>query len=128
MRIGKKLIALAGLIRENSDALVCDFAETYQIYDYRSLPVPLVATLAAGLRDGSRIAIETTEAKASTTNTLLAIIADHLRAIRMFYGDKDLPYVLSALYQLDNKDDSEKVKKYRTGSDFMRAWQEINEE
>ena len=37
------------------DALVCDMAETYHVYDVRQLPVPLFATLAAGLRSNSRI-------------------------------------------------------------------------
>ena len=43
------------MIRENEDALICDLAETYTIYDYRSLPARTVATLAVGLRNNSRI-------------------------------------------------------------------------
>lgn len=37
------------------DALICDLAETYNVLDYRSLPIMLLATLAAGLHDDSRI-------------------------------------------------------------------------
>lgn len=43
------------MINENEDALICDLAETYGIYDYRSLPARTVATLAVGLRNDSRI-------------------------------------------------------------------------
>ena len=43
------------MIRENEDALICDLAETYTIYDYRSLPARAGATLAVGLRSNSRI-------------------------------------------------------------------------
>lgn len=43
------------MIDANEDALICDLAETYHIYDYRSLPARMVATLAVGLRNDSRI-------------------------------------------------------------------------
>ena len=43
------------MITYDEDAFICDFAETYHIYDYRSLPANLVATYAAGLRESSRI-------------------------------------------------------------------------
>lgn len=117
------------MIHDDEDALICDFAETYQIYDYRSLPLRLASTLAAGLRDDSRIAKKTTEAKASTTNTILAIIADHLACIRNALGDKtDFPSVVRALYELEPRQASDKVKVYENGNDFMAAWQSINED
>lgn len=37
------------------DALICDMAEIYHIYDVWSIPVSLFATLACGLRSNSRI-------------------------------------------------------------------------
>lgn len=46
---------LAGMVAEDEDALICDLAETYQIYDYRSLPLQKVAVFCAGLRENSRI-------------------------------------------------------------------------
>ena len=116
------------MIRDDENALICDFAETYHIYDYRSLPLRLVATLAAGLRDTSRIAMSTTEAKASTENTILAIIADHLGSIRRLLGDEsEFTSVTGALYRIET-DLSDKVKAYKSGDEFMSAWQAINEE
>jgi len=115
------------MIEKDEDSLICDFAETYHIYDYRSLPAKLAATLAAGLRDTSRIAMNTTEAKASTTNTILAIIADHLSAIRGgLFGEK-LPSVFDAIYQIEHED-ANKVESFDSGDDFVRRWQELNEE
>lgn len=116
------------MIRDDEDALICDFAETYHIYDYRSLPLRLVATLAAGLRDTSRISMKTTEAKASTTNTILAIIADHLGIIRRLLGDQsELNSVTESLYQM-HPGAANEVKSFSSGSDFMSAWQSINED
>lgn len=43
------------MMATDEDALICDFAETYHIYDYRQLKPSYAATLAAGLREDSRI-------------------------------------------------------------------------
>jgi len=43
------------MIKLDENALICDFAETYHIYDYRQLPPTRVAVFACGLRDDSRI-------------------------------------------------------------------------
>ena len=118
------------MIREDEDALICDLAETYQVYDYRSLPLRLVATLAAGLREGSRILSNTTEVKASTENTILAIIADNLCAIRKLLGDKtELHSIVAALYRLDEKKkEMSRPMSFRSGAEFMEEWRAINED
>lgn len=72
------------MIEFDEDALICDLAETYQIYDYRSLPVKLVATLSAGLRDDSRIKMAAAGAPAKQDTLILATIADRVEAFR--YG------------------------------------------
>jgi len=59
-------------------ALICDLAETYGILSYESLPVRLVATLSAGLRDNSRIKMKLSDAKADNTTWMLASAADCL--------------------------------------------------
>ena len=43
------------MLATDEDALICDFAETYHILDYRALPVKQRAVLASGLRENSRI-------------------------------------------------------------------------
>ena len=51
------------MIETDESALICDFAETYHIYDYRALPVSYAATLAYGLRSDSRIRLKLGEVK-----------------------------------------------------------------
>ncbi len=43
------------MIATDEDALICDLAETYHIYDYRSLSPRMAAIFSCGLRDDSRI-------------------------------------------------------------------------
>jgi len=46
---------LAAMLERSEDSLICDLAETYHIYDMRSFRASYIATLAAGLREDSRI-------------------------------------------------------------------------
>ena len=75
------------MIELDEDALICDLAETYQIYDYGSLPLKTVATLAAGLRENSRIMLKASGAKASQETILLAMIADRIEAFRYSFTE-----------------------------------------
>ncbi len=61
-----------------ANALLCDFAETYGIYDFGGLPVFTLATLAVGLRDNSRIKMHLSGEMISRTDTLLAAAVDRL--------------------------------------------------
>lgn len=70
------------------DELICDFAETYRIYDYRSLPARLAATYAAGLRPDSRIKMKMSGSVLKTDEMLLALIADTL-AVLAWQNTKD---------------------------------------
>ena len=71
-------------------AVICDLAETYQIFDYRRMPQRTVATLACGLKADSRIKTKMAGVKTSPPNSLLyALIVDELRAVRYgLMGDK----------------------------------------
>ena len=80
-------MTLASMINFDEDALICDLAETYQIYDYRSLPAKLVATLSAGLRDDSRIKMSAAGVPAAQNILLLATIADRVEAFRYGFSE-----------------------------------------
>lgn len=69
------------MIASSEDALVCDMAETYGVFDYRALPVPLLATLAAGLRDTSRSRMLLSGVGAAPDTLLLAAAADWLATL-----------------------------------------------
>ena len=62
----------------DEDSLVCDLAETYNIYDYRALSPCLVGVLACGLRDDARIKRVMSGQKISTDTMLYAGILDRL--------------------------------------------------
>ena len=67
---------------KNPDALTCDMAETYGVFNIQSLPARLAATLAVGLRDDSRIKMAVTETPVKDEIVLLACIADCVRWIQ----------------------------------------------
>lgn len=69
------------MIATDEDALICDFAETYHIYDYRSLPLKLASILAAGLRDDSRIKTILSGQGVSTETLLQAAMVDALNLL-----------------------------------------------
>ena len=75
------------MIEFDEDALICDLAETYHIYDYRSLPVQLVATLSAGLRDDSRIKPRLSGSPVPLESVLLASIADRIEMFRYGFSE-----------------------------------------
>ena len=80
------------MIAMDEDALICDLAETYQIFDYRSLPVKLVATLSSGLRDDSRIRMKMRGEKIRLTDTLLACLYDaYQNYLWARYGEGEAP-------------------------------------
>jgi len=66
------------LYAAGKDALLCDLAETYGLFDFRALPVGTLATLACGLSDDSRIKRKIAGAKLTNDTMLLAAAVDRL--------------------------------------------------
>ena len=66
------------MLADDRDALICDMAETYGIFDIYGVPVVLLSTLAAGLGENSRIKLKRNGLKAPWDTVLLALIADML--------------------------------------------------
>lgn len=64
------------MLRVSEDDLICDFAETYGIYDLWGWPLDLVATLACGLRDNSRIKMRLANSRTDLQTALLARLCD----------------------------------------------------
>ena len=114
---------LASMIRLNKDALICDLAETYHIYDYRSLPVKLAATLSAGLRDDSRIKMFMAEAPITQDTLLLAMIADRIELFRRSFTSKGKDAPVSMVDLLLNRETKQKkgVVGFRTVAEFEAA-------
>lgn len=62
-------------------ALVCDLAETYHVYEYRSFRPSLVAAFFDGLGADSRIKMRISGQKVERGIYLLAVIADYLATL-----------------------------------------------
>ena len=65
----------------DEDALICDFAEVYHIYDYRKLPLRYAAILACGLSDDSRIKMAVSGNAVPTGLFLQAMMVDALNLL-----------------------------------------------
>lgn len=116
------------MIEFDEAALICDLAETYQIYDYRSLPVQLVATLSAGLRDTSRIKMAAAGVPVQQNTLLLAAIADRIEAFRYSFTDdatkgKNKPVSLIETLFGEEQDDKNKsgIKGFATVEELQAA-------
>ena len=66
------------MLRTDEDAVICDLAETYQIYNYKDMPPTTVAIFCDGLREDSRIKLKMSGQKVSPDTLLLASIVDRL--------------------------------------------------
>lgn len=69
------------MIATDRDALICDFAETYHVFNFFDLPVETAAVLAYGLRDNSRIKMKLSNQRVSTETMLQAAAVDALNLL-----------------------------------------------
>lgn len=116
------------MIKMDENALICDLAETYQIYDYRKLPPLTLAVFAVGLRDDSRIKIIISGSKVSTQTMLLAGVLDRLNLIiwqKTEDGSKGRNRPKPVLDWLQEKESD--VSAFTTGKDFEEERQRIVE-
>lgn len=114
------------MLKRDEEALICDFAETYHIYDLKRLPLTTVAALAVGLRDNSRIKMRMTGAQASTEIMLMAAMVDRLSLLVWFQtkdGEKGRNRPKSIIDALDSKESN--TVTYESGEDFIKAREEL---
>lgn len=69
------------MLATDEEALICDFAETYHILDYKALPVKQRAVLASGLRETSRIKMKMAGMKHVPLEISMIHAADYLGRI-----------------------------------------------
>ena len=121
-------MGLAHMMTVDRTAVICDLAETYQIYDYRRLPARFVATLACGLKADSRIMTKMAGVKVSPPFVLLgALIVDELRAIRHgLMGDKKHEPVFVTDIMSDGLPEKE-LKGFSTVQEYEEARRKIIE-
>jgi len=113
------------MIKTDEDALICDLAEIYQIYDYRQLPPMSIAVFSCGLRDDSRIKMKLNGQLVPTDTLLLAGISDRLSTLIWFQtedGQKGKNSPASLIDALNNeKSESDKdVVVFSSGEEFKK--------
>lgn len=118
------------MLETDEDALICDLAETYGIFDYESLPLQTVATLSVGLRGDSRIIMKMTGSDLSRSDLISTIIADYLAMI-LWSKTKDgkknrnRPKPLRELFSSGKKKD---IMGFDTPEEFDKARLELLKE
>ena len=117
------------MIALDEDALICDFAETYNIYDYEHIPVTLAATLAAGLRDDARIKMKASGIEVDAKTLLLAHIADNT-AINVYFKTEDAKKRRnkppSLLKLMTHTTEQKQTRGFKSGDDFLAEWRRLN--
>ncbi len=115
----------------DEDALICDFAEVYHVYDYRGLPARYAAVLACGL--GAETRIRQKEAGIETMVPAQILQAQTLDVLRMILwalsGDKKhRPQLISEmLFSVPVKNQGD-LTIFRDGDAFLKAREKIIKE
>lgn len=115
------------MLAADRNALICDLAETYGVFDYRGLPVPLLATLASGLREDSRIKQKMSGIPARQDTLLLAMAVDALHLL-VWMKTKDAQKnrnrpksIAQGLLKRPGKTERERIAAFHTPEEFERA-------
>lgn len=114
------------MISLDEDALICDLAETYQIYDYKQLPLKTVAVFASGLKMDSRIKMKMSGLEISVDTFLLAGIFDKLSTLVWFNtedgqkGQNRPTLITNVLLGKTTEDKSDDILTFETGEEFER--------
>lgn len=118
------------MLATDEDAVVCDMAETYGIFDYHSLPSTYIATLAVGLRDDARIKLKMSQTAYPLKTMLLASAVDRLSLLvwaKTKDAEKNRNRPKSVLEELMKKPESDIVS-FEDPKAFDDAWKELTEE
>lgn len=113
------------MIKVDEDALICDLAETYQIYDYRQLPLKMVAVFSYGLKEDSRIKMKLSGQTVPSDTLLLASVVDKLNILVWFKtkdgqkGKNEPPSIVSVLTGKDKTDNNKDMVVFNSGEDFI---------
>lgn len=95
-------------------------AQTYHILDIREHPAGLVATLACGLGDDSRVVRKFAERSCTPDTMLLASIFDSLNLLHWRMSDGSGPRPASIAARLSGQIDERDIAGFSDGTEFDR--------
>lgn len=111
------------MLKTDEDALICDLAETYHIFNMKAVPVLLLARLACGLRENSRIKLILTGKNASFETMVQVAILDELRWLHWAKtkdASKNRNLPKSMLQELLNTKEDNKPTAFDSPEEFER--------
>jgi hypothetical protein len=114
-------------MRLDEDLLICDFAETYKIYDIRALKPFTAGSLAYGLRPDSRIKLKNSGMEMPSLYLLATRMVDELTLARWPYTEAakngEKPQLLMDLLFNGGSNQKEREQAgYDTPEEFMRSY------
>lgn len=118
------------MIKVDEHALICDLAETYNIYDYKQLPLTTVAVFAYGLRNDSRIKMKLNGMSDVNDTLLLAKISDSLSTL-VWHNTEDghkgnnPPQKIVSVIFGEEITSNRNVLTFETGEDFIKQRQKL---
>lgn len=103
-------------------------AETYHVYDYEQLPVSVVATLAGGLRDGSRSVMGVRGETLNPEQTLMAMMVDRLSILVWQKSGKKHGKPTLIIDELRKAKARENIRAFDSADEFWREREKIIQE
>lgn len=119
------------MLATDENAVICDFAQTYGVLHYRDMPVTLLAALAAGLGEDSRIMRRLSGACTSSDTMLLAAAVDRLSLLCWMQtedgqkGRNRPPSILSQLMNPQQTSVDSEVMTFDSAESFRAAWDNL---
>lgn len=115
----------------DEDALICDMAETYGVFNLFELPPQLAATLAVGLREDSRIKVKMSGMKMDFNKYILAALFDKVNWL-CWTKTKDAQHgthvpesILDLLLQTDKQNGPDEFMVFDSPEAFEKARQDL---
>lgn len=107
------------------DEIICDLAETYNIYDYESFPLDKIAILVCGLKDNSRTKLKLNDQKINIDRLLLANAVDNLSFL-VWAKTQDAKNGINPpkrfVQMLLGKEEEKELEGFTSGESFENAW------
>lgn len=103
--------------------MICDLAETYGIYDYKAEKPSLIATLAVGLPESSRIMRKFSGLSLTIDQMLLAMIEDSLNGLIWGLGGKKHSKKPKSIFKMlmNPNEKKDELMSFRTPEEY-EAW------
>lgn len=119
------------MLNFDEDALICDMAETYGVFNLFELPPQLAATLAVGLREDSRIKVKMSGMKMDFNKYILAALFDKVNWL-CWTKTKDAQHgthvpesILDLLLQTDKPNAPDEFMVFDSPEAFEKARQDL---